>query len=480
MKRARDRDADESGDGVDDARRASRARRADATTTTTSSSSSVVSVIMPCRNAHPWLSACVRSVLTQRRARVELIVGDDGSTDGTLEWLRACEEALRERRRKEDEAGVVEDDANEEATATDGSKAYDSASLTGVADEMTTYTPEHVASCASETCTLRVIAIDRSGTASPSGQGLALNACFSASTGEYVGEMESDDLRSPYAFAALKEALDANPTWDGVTSHLELCGAEREGMRRFEAFQNGLATPEDQRDARFIEIPALRATGLYRRSALERLRATCLPKEALYRDLWLNAKGTVVDYAASAEGQPLPDARPQHWWPVDSDFWHRWFESGLVVGRVPRPLYLWRQYDAQSTRTHSRCSLEQLRRCKAHFFIRAALAGDFSRRDASIPIDEIRLYGVGTTLDAWTTDLRDEITHAVVPPGRSLTVVPISHKPGLARWSAQDALPNVVHAFAFGMPGPRAKVLRAIARSFKDGSDDGFIRVFVA
>ena len=479
MKRDRsDVDDVEAGDGADVARRASRSRGAEA-----SSSSSVVSVIMPCRNAHPWLSACVRSVLTQRRARVELIVGDDGSTDGTLEWLRACEKALRERRREEDGVDDGDDEDAAEATATDGSKAFDSASLTGVSEEMTTYTPDEVARCASRGCTLRVLAIDRSGTASPSGQGLALNACFSASTGEYVGEMESDDLRSPYAFAALKEALDANPAWDAVTSHLELCGAEREGMRRFEAFQNGLATPEDQREARFIEIPALRATGLYRRSALERLRATCSPNEALYRDLWLTTEGTVVDFGARADGRPLPGARPQHWWPVDSDFWHRWFESGLVVGRVPRPLYLWRQYDAQSTRTHSRCSLERLRRCKAHFFIRAALAGDFPRRDASIPIDEIRLYGVGATLDAWTADLRDEITHAAVaavPPGRSLTVVPIPHKPGSARWSAEDARPNVVHAFAFGMPGPRAKVLRAIARSFKSITDDGFIRVFIA
>ena len=55
---------------------------------------SVVSVLMPCRNAQPWLSACVRSVLTQRDVALELIVGDDGSTDGSREWLVALERAM--------------------------------------------------------------------------------------------------------------------------------------------------------------------------------------------------------------------------------------------------------------------------------------------------------------------------------------------------------------------------------------------------
>ena len=52
---------------------------------------------MPCRNAQPWLSACVRSVLTQRDVALELIVGDDGSTDGSREWLVALERAMASR-----------------------------------------------------------------------------------------------------------------------------------------------------------------------------------------------------------------------------------------------------------------------------------------------------------------------------------------------------------------------------------------------
>ena len=48
--------------------------------------------------------------------------------------------------------------------------------------------------------------------------------------------------------------------------------------------------------------------------------------------------------------------------------------AGLTAGKVPEPLYLWRQYPSQSTRTHLRCSLEQLRACKVHYLL-AAIGG---------------------------------------------------------------------------------------------------------
>ena len=252
---------------------------------------------------------------------------------------------------------------------------------------------------------MRVLLLDRDREGkSPSGQGLALNACFEASRGALVGEMESDDLRPPDAFRSLADALEANAEWDAATSRIELCGTEREGMKRFERWQNGLLEPRELARGRFIEIPALRASALFRRAKLEELRAKT-PEGALYRDLWRTDDGAVLDFATCARGTPAPDARPHRWWPVDSDFWHRWFHHGFTVGKVPRALYYWRQYDAQSTRTHSRCSLEQLRRCKAYFLVAAALEGQFS----ATPLREIRVYSVGETLRAWSEAVRREI-----------------------------------------------------------------------
>jgi glycosyltransferase involved in cell wall biosynthesis len=51
-------------------------------------SQSVVSIIIPCYNARLWVQEAVESCLNQTYPNVEVIVVDDGSTDGSLEVLR--------------------------------------------------------------------------------------------------------------------------------------------------------------------------------------------------------------------------------------------------------------------------------------------------------------------------------------------------------------------------------------------------------
>ena len=54
-----------------------------------------VSVVIPCFNAARWIRGCVESALAQSGVSVEVIVADDGSTDGSREILREFGNTIR-------------------------------------------------------------------------------------------------------------------------------------------------------------------------------------------------------------------------------------------------------------------------------------------------------------------------------------------------------------------------------------------------
>jgi glycosyltransferase involved in cell wall biosynthesis len=55
----------------------------------------LVSILIPCFNAERWIGQAIESALTQTYKLTEIIVVDDGSTDGSLEVLRSFDQHIR-------------------------------------------------------------------------------------------------------------------------------------------------------------------------------------------------------------------------------------------------------------------------------------------------------------------------------------------------------------------------------------------------
>eukprot|EP00192_Tetraselmis_astigmatica_P020675 CAMPEP_0117696880 /NCGR_PEP_ID=MMETSP0804-20121206/28911_1 /TAXON_ID=1074897 /ORGANISM="Tetraselmis astigmatica, Strain CCMP880" /LENGTH=282 /DNA_ID=CAMNT_0005511053 /DNA_START=34 /DNA_END=882 /DNA_ORIENTATION=+ len=260
---------------------------------------------------------------------------------------------------------------------------------------------------------------------------------------------------------------------DAVASQVELIGWPRDGMERYIRWQNEQLSEEEMKRCRFIEIPALRASALYRRSSLMKLGG--------YRDLWKETKaaedkeGTagdllVRDFASTSEHVSFITAEPgcaklpmnaavmpvDGWWPVDSDFWMRFFAAGMRCRKVSQQLYQWRQYPEQSTRTHSRCSLERLRACKIHFITGAG--GPLKGRRCQV-------WSVGLTLEAWGQELRGKGVEVQMVSWKPGTPIPDDGRP------REDGPSGWTRLFVYGSDKARRKVVANKKLGFDPAKD---------
>ncbi len=185
-----------------------------------------VSVVMPVFNAAPTLDEAIASVVAQTLADFELLAVDDGSTDGSVERLRA----------------VASTDAR-----------------------------------------VRVLARPHQGIVG------ALNGGIAAATAPYVARMDADDVCLPRRLREQVAWLDAHPDLAGVGCRVECFppDAVTDGMRHYLAWLNGLVDPDAIAREIFVESPLAHPSVMLRRDVLAAVggyRDGPFPEDY---DLWL-------------------------------------------------------------------------------------------------------------------------------------------------------------------------------------------------
>jgi len=202
--------------------------------------SSTISIVMPVRNAAATLDAAIGSIRAQTLDSWELIIVDDGSTDGGL-------------RQAEDHARVD---------------------------------PR-----------IRVLSTPPRGIVSA-----LIDGCAAATT-PVIARMDADDLMRPRRLQRQWEFLDRHHGVDVVGTQVDFGGdPERAaGLAAYIEWSNGLLTSEQIRLARFVEAPVIHPTVAFRRSLIDSVGGYRETGEAEDYELWLRWMEAGVEFGKVPE-----------------------------------------------------------------------------------------------------------------------------------------------------------------------------------
>lgn len=171
---------------------------------------SLVSVLMPVKDARPWLEEALASLAAQTDPRWELLAVDDGSQDGS--------------------AGVLEAFAGRDPR-------------------------------------VRVLRAPV-----PGGIVAALGVALDASRGSWLARMDADDVCHPDRFEVQRAMLEADPGLSLVSCRVEAFsgdGCVPGGMQAYVDWVNGVVSERQIQHALFVESPFPHPSVMFRREALK-------------------------------------------------------------------------------------------------------------------------------------------------------------------------------------------------------------------
>ena len=286
-----------------------------------------VSIILPVHNGRKTLEECLGSIRRQTFDGFELVVVDDGSTDGSSRVVRDC--FGRDPR-------------------------------------------------------LRFVRSE------PIGLVAALNLGVQASRSEYIARMDADDRMDPERLRLQIEYLERHPDAALVGSTVRLFGQGiRKGYREYIAWQNRVISPEQIASEIYVESPFAHPSVMMRRRVFDEVgayRHGSFPEDY---ELWLRMHQRGLGMAKL--DRPLVDwrERPDRISRTDSRYSRDAFDRLRARylaedSRIdnPRPLAIWGA--GRRTRKRARHLLDRVRSLSAWIDIDPRKIG---RRIAGIPVE---------------------------------------------------------------------------------------------
>lgn len=163
----------------------------------------------------------------------------------------------------------------------------------------------------------------------------AMNCGLENSRGQFIARMDADDVSYRERLEKQVRFLNENPETGLVGSYVKYVSHSHGtgGFQRFVQWANSFYTTEEIGRNRFVEIPVVNPTILFRREWFEKL-------------------------GGCRQGD----------FPEDYEMLLRYLEAGVKMAKLPELLLEWHDYSTRLTRTHERYSKEAFFRAKARYF----------------------------------------------------------------------------------------------------------------